>query len=110
MDQHANAFRAKGAKVLIETEGVLVHVPDGAGRDKPRLKDENGNFESSRNNRKEYFKATGGEPVGQRPTKLLTGQALKDWIKEKGFNGVTTTKQRAHLQKRQESTKNTAHE
>ena len=93
MDQHANAFSVKVPERVVEVIGPGIKPGIGKGPSEARViragraKSASDSLDSRKGNGPKY-------PKRQQSPPLRTGKALRDWIRDKGFNGVSTTVQR----------------
>jgi hypothetical protein len=92
MDQHANTFQARlpgpesiagghARNEILETVNETLEILN-----------ETGKLSKAVENRTKIRKA-----VGKSEQTVLTGTALQAWIRDKGFNGKNTAKQRSRL-------------
>lgn len=92
IDQHANAFRASKPPLGINPAKIKELI-NRVRRTESQLAYRQRNSEYGKEGAKTSDKTPErGETAGGR---LLTGQALKDWIRDTGFDGVSTARQRA---------------
>ena len=93
MDQHANAFSVRVPERVVEViePGIRPGIREGPSEARViragRAKSASDSLDSRKGNGPKY-------PKRQQSPPLRTGKALRDWIRDKGFNGVSTTVQR----------------
>jgi hypothetical protein len=91
MDQHANAFSETLQQTVAEGIRPGIVPENGMGQKTVTVIGTKANDRAGRTTPNVKFNIA----PKSAPRTVIGGKALKDWIQEKGFNGETTSSQRA---------------